>query len=113
MTFKHIYNEEKAKSVCKMYSDITKTHDDEDGKVWTMTASFWNNSHKVEVKQTPDGDYTYSIDEGNFTCRFDGDQITIKEGFYNGRKCKADSTLRNFENLSMILYALVKRGKLK
>ena len=96
LSFKHIYNAEKAKAVCNMYTDITKTYDGDAGKIWTMTAHFWNNNHEVKVIQSADGNYKYS--------KFKGE--------YNGRKCKADSSLKKFENISMMLYALVKCGKL-
>ena len=112
LSFKHIYNAEKAKAVCNMYTDIEKTFDRDGGKIWIMTAHFWNNTHKVKVIQVASGDYQYKIDEGNFVCSFDGDQITIKEGVYNGRKCKAERSLKQFESVAMMLYALVKCGKL-
>ena len=112
LSFKHIYNAEKAKAVCNMYTDITKTYDGDAGKIWTMTAHFWNNNHEVKVIQSADGNYKYSVREGNFECGFNGDQITIFKGEYYGRKCKAERSLKKFENVAMMLYALVKCGKL-
>ena len=112
LSFKHLYNVEKAKAVCDMYTDITKTYDGDAGKIWTMTAHFWNNIHNVEVIQSADGNYKYFVKEGNFECGFDGDQITIFKGEYNGKKCKAERSLNKFVNVAMMLYALVKCGKL-
>lgn len=112
MTFSYHYNELVLERACAMYSDIVKTDEWEKGNRWQMTAHFWNNTHEVELTKTFDDWYLYSNKDGNFICRFDGDDITIKEGEYHGRKCKADKTLKKFSNTAMLLFSLVKSGKL-
>lgn len=107
-------NDTKARmeKACGLYSNITKTAG-ESGTIWEMYANFWNNRHKVTVIQTADGAYRYSTDNGNFECTIEGDKISLTAGEYFGRKCRSERTLKKFEATSMLLFSLVKCGKLR
>ena len=111
-TFTFNADKQAMERACAEFENRQELASNELCKAWRFWLVWGYIRHNIHITHYTDGDFRYIAENGDgyFICRFDGNKITITEGKYMGRACRAASTLKKFAQSAMRVYSLYKCG---
>ena len=111
-TFSFNANKQAMQRACEEFENIERVEHNDCKATWTLENKYATQKCVI-IDLYADGTYFCKCADGMFTCYFRNSKITITDGEYMGRKCKAESRLKVFTQAAMRIYALEKCGYLK